>query len=89
MKPIEFKEQNIIYAENQDEYQSMPAHRVDGDPSGTVICCWQLTEEERKQVAETGLLWCSTMTFNSPLQPHLLSAESPFITGYEEEKCST
>lgn len=82
MKPIQFKEQNIIYAEHQDQYQSIPAHKVEGEPTGAVICCWQLTEEERKQVAKTGLIWHSTMTFNSPLQPHLLSVESPFVEGF-------
>ena len=85
MEPIQFKEQNIIYAENQSDYMPLPAHRVAGDSSGTVICCWRLTEEERKQVAETGLIWHSIITFGHPLQPQLLATESPFVFDTREE----
>ena len=84
MKPVQFKEQNIIYAENQSDYMPLPAHRVEGDTSGTVICCWQLTEEEIKHVVETGVIWHSILTFSRPLQPQHLSTDSPFITGYDE-----
>ena len=85
MKPIQFKEQNIVYSKDDPNYMPLPAHRVEGDPSGTVICCWQLTEEERKQVAETGVLWHSIMTFGHPLQPQYLATENPFIRGYDEK----
>ena len=86
MEPIPFKEHNVIYAENQSDYKALPAHRVQGDPAVTVICCWQLTEEEIEQVKKTGVIWHSIATFNNPLQPQHLSTESPFITGYDNEK---
>ena len=85
MQPIKFKEQNIIYAENQSDYIALPAHRVEGDTSGTVICCWQLTDEEIKRVVETGVIWHSILTFGHPLQPQYLSTETPFIEGYDEK----
>ena len=85
MEPIQFKEQNIIYAKDQPGYRALPAHRVAGDISGTVICCWQLTEEEITRVVETGLIWHSIITFGHPLQPQLLSTESPFVFDTREE----
>ena len=86
MKPIQFKEQNIIYSKDDPNYMQLPAHRVEGDPSGTVICCWQLTEEELKRVMETGVIWQSIATFNAPLQPQFLATESPFIYEADNEK---
>lgn len=85
MDIIEFDQQNIVYAKDQPEYRPMPAHRVEGDPNGTVICCWKLTEEEKKQIMETGVIWHSMMTFNAPLQPQLLTTESPFIEVSDEK----
>ena len=35
MKPIEFKEVNIRFAENQPEYITLPAHKFD-TPNGEV-----------------------------------------------------
>lgn len=79
MKPIEFKQQNVIIAKNQPQYEPVPAHYVEGDSSGTVIFCWQLTNDEKRQIMETGVIWHSTMTFGQPFQPQLLSTECPFI----------
>ena len=30
MKPVNFKEQNVVYAKNQPEYQSSPALKIVG-----------------------------------------------------------
>jgi hypothetical protein len=86
MELIAFKGQNIVYAKDQPQYRPMPAHRV-GDEKDTVICCWELTEEEIKQVVETGKIWHSIMTFGGPLQPQHLSVENPFadLTTVEKE----
>lgn len=66
MKAINFKEVNVQVAENQPEYETLPAH-VAGN--GEVTCCFELDENELKQVAETGKIWLSFLTFNQPLQP--------------------
>lgn len=78
MEPIKFKEQNTVYAENQEEYMPLPAHQA-RDPSGTVICCWKLTEKEIEEIVKTGVIWHAIMTFDLPLQPQLLTVESPFV----------
>jgi hypothetical protein len=80
MEPIKFKEQNVTYAENQKEYLPLPAYR---DESGRVVTCWKLSPEELEEVSETGVIWLDMLTFNQPLQPVMLHAESPF-SGNEE-----
>lgn len=74
MKPIKFPEQNIVFAEDQDEYKSLPAHKVD-EPEGRVIFCQQLSFTERIRVLFTGQIWCCLMTFNQPLQPSFFTTD--------------
>lgn len=73
MTPIKFKEQNITFAENQPEYLPLPAHRVPDDPKGQVIFCMQLTFRERLKLLFTGKMWCSLLSFNTPLTPTYFS----------------
>lgn len=82
MKAKEFKEANVVYGENQPQYLPLPAHKTE---EGQAIFCFELDEEERKQIAETGELWVSLLTFNKPLQPILLTTNKAdlFITGGE------
>ncbi len=68
MKPIKFKGQNVTFAENQPEYQPLPAFKNDG-PQGEVISCWQLSFRERLRIFFTGKLWVSLLSFNQPLTP--------------------
>ena len=72
MEPIKFKGVNAIYGKNQSEYLPLPAKKR---PNGEVITCWRLSPEELKQIQMTGVIWCSILTFNQPLQPILLSTE--------------
>ena len=78
MKPISFKEQNVVFAEDQPGYISLPAYR---DDSGQVISCWQLTWKERLSILCTGRLWMRVFTFNELLQPCMLEANYPFEKG--------
>jgi hypothetical protein len=70
MKAIPFKGHNVTFVENQEEYESLPAFK---DEEGTVVTCWELSEEELKEITKTGKLWLSMLTFNTPLQPIKLS----------------
>jgi len=79
MKPIEFKEQNAIFAKNQPQYRPLPALKLNnGD--GDVISCWKLTVPERLKVLFTGKIWVGEKTFNEPLTPILLSPAMKKIT---------
>ena len=68
MKPIKFKEQNCVFAENQPQYIPLPAHKVD-EPEGRVIFCEYLSFKERMRVLFTGKIWVSLMMFKKPLTP--------------------
>lgn len=74
MKPIEFPEQNVVFAKDQPEYQPLPAFK-DSGPEGVVVSCWQLTYKERIRILLTGKLWSSMMTFHRPLTPSFLSTQ--------------
>lgn len=66
MKPIEFKEQNVIFAKDQPEYIPLPAHKL---PDGTIVTVWELTDVEIETLRRTKKLHLNVMTFNQPLQP--------------------
>lgn len=68
MLPVKFPEHNIVFAENQPEYQPLPAMRKKGI-EGEVISCWKLSFTERLRLLFTGKLWVSLWTFNKPLTP--------------------
>lgn len=72
MIPIKFKGSNVVFAENQPEYQPLPALVV-GD--GSVITCWELTDEEIENIIETKVIWLKQLTFNKPLQPVMLTTD--------------
>jgi len=72
MKPIEFKEQNVVFAKDQPEYKPLPAFKNDS-PQGEVISCYKLSFRERVQILITGRLWVSVLSFNKPLTPQFLS----------------
>ncbi len=76
MKAVPFEEANINVAENQDEYQTLPA-RVYTDPFGEVISCWQLSDEEMEQIKKTNCIWVSQLTFKKGVAPMMLMAEKP------------
>lgn len=67
MKAVEFDEQSHKIAEDQPEYETLPA-LIDVE-QGVVISCWQLSEAELQEINKTGLIWVSQMNFNEPLQP--------------------
>jgi hypothetical protein len=70
MTPIDLPGRNVIFAEHQPEYQSLPAIKLS---DGEVITCWQLSDDEIRQLVQTKKLFISQLTFNTPLQPILPS----------------
>jgi hypothetical protein len=75
MKPTTFKQQNIVFAEDQPQYLPLPAYRT---RDGEVTTCWKLTWWDRLCLLVTGRLWLRQLTFNESLQPQLPSVEHPF-----------
>lgn len=77
MEPIEFKEQNKVYAKNQPEYLPLPVYE-DNEQGGRVFHCWKLTFLEKVKIVLTGKLWINVLHFGNPLQPIRPMVESPF-----------
>lgn len=79
MKPIEFKEVNVVYGKDQKEYEPLPALKF-GD--GTMVTCWKLSWRELLRIVWRRKVWVSVLTFNQPLQPL-------YITTKQEEVFTT
>lgn len=75
-----FPGHNVVIAKDQPDYLPMPALAI-ANPEREVICCWQLSDEERAKVAETGVIWHSVWTFGKPLQPQMLAVDEPEAVG--------
>lgn len=82
MKPVIFPEANALYGEGQPQYKPLPVLLF---PDGQIISCWQLSEEEKARVAETGQIWLSQLTFNNPLQPVFMTVEKADLVRPAEE----
>lgn len=78
MKPINFKESNVIYAKNQEEYLDLPAY-AKNDSVGETITCWECSFIERIKIIFTGKIWLRLLTFNKPLQPVMMEINKPFV----------
>lgn len=75
MKPIEFAEQNVVFAKDQPEYIPLPAH-VSAD-GVEVTSCWGMSLRERIRAAVTGRVYLTLLTFGSPLQTQIVSVNPP------------
>lgn len=95
MKAIEFPEVNVRIAENQPEYETLPANvQPDEQTKGffnQVTFCFELDEEEKKQIAETGTgqVWHTVlMPIGAEFHPIRMSTLKPTMSRSKEEKCT-
>ena len=77
MKLVTFPEVTTVIAKDQPQYLPLPAHRVANDPQGRIICCWSLSWLERLTLLWRGVVWHQVLTFNTSLQPQLLTTDKP------------
>jgi len=84
MKPIEFKEQNVVYGKDQPEYMPLPALKFD---DGMVVTCWKLSWKELVKLIFTRKVWHSMLTFNQPLQPTLLTVNKDDLIINDDKPC--
>lgn len=87
MKAIEFPEVNVRIAENQPEYETLPVNVTpDAETNGyfnSITMCFELDEEERKRVAETGQIWQTVLVpADDQFHPIRLSVLKPDLTDY-------
>lgn len=75
MKPVEFKEQNIVFAKDQrNQFIPLPGYKAK-NPEGDFIFCMGLSFRERLRVLFRGRIWVSLLTFNGPLTPSRFSTK--------------
>lgn len=67
MDAIEFKEVNVRIAEEQEEYQTLPAYW--NKEEGSMTLGFKLTPKELEEVNKTGVIFIKQLTFGRPLQP--------------------
>ena len=84
MKSIEFPEQTHKIAEEQDEYETLPAHI--NAKEGIVTCCIQLSDEEIEKIVKNKCFWHSQLTQLQPMQPILMSVNKPEMLPNEKPK---
>ena len=76
MIPIKFREQNVVYAENQKPYLPLPSYK-DNDSWECVTSCWGLGFKERIKILFTGKVWVTMPTFGKPLTPVMVEIDKP------------
>ncbi len=67
MKIIDFKEANVKIAENQPEYQTVPAYW--NGKEGSLVYCFELSQAEIDQIKEQKCIYFKQLTFGQPMQP--------------------
>jgi len=84
MKAVKFKYQNIVFAEDQPEYEPLPALKIDNQ-TGDVVSCWRLSFKERLRVLFLGRVWLNLMTYNKPLTPSYMSVNRKDIFSHPND----
>jgi hypothetical protein len=88
MKAIDFPQRNLMLAENQPEYETLPvfvdtrAVQTEEGPkdipwSMTVV--YELSDEEIAEIIANRKLFYRQMIFGKPFQPIFLSTKDPFL----------
>lgn len=72
--PIAAEGHRVVFAEDQPEYNPLPAISFPG-PERCVTTRWQLTWRERLRVLFGSGIYLSLLTFNQPLQPMKLGTK--------------
>jgi len=85
MRAIEHPFVNVRYAEDQEEYQTLPCFRT---KDGQIIAAFRLDEEEMEQIKKTGVIYLKVHTFNKPLQPIGMNLLNPFPPDQKTLDCS-
>lgn len=79
MQSVEFEGCNLLIGKGQPEYNVIHAKRIPGD-LGMVVACFELSEEELRQVNNTKRIYYTRLTFGHPFQPMRLLTEDPSAT---------
>lgn len=70
-------EAEICYAKDQPEYLQLPALTYGSPEFGHRLSRWKMSWAERLHVLVTGHVFLHVMTFNTPLQPVMITVNPP------------
>ena len=87
MKPVEFKEQNVVFGKGQPESQDLPAYLNRTKETGEAVTCWEISDEELEEIVKTKRIWLNQLTFHSPFQPIAPSISKPDCLKKAKVKC--
>jgi hypothetical protein len=81
MQPITFPESNFTFNKpsdmTDDQCGSLPVVRCNtSDGTPLIISCWELSEEDKAKITETGHIWLTICGTGMP--PVSLQSEKPF-----------
>lgn len=79
---VENKDTNHKYAENQDEYLTLPVHKLPHDEYGRIITTFHVPLWQRLRVLFKGKFYVMILTFNKPLQPLSVFTYNPVPAMY-------
>lgn len=79
MKAIEFKEQNVVIAENQPEYENLPAL---AQTNGIITFCMRLDDQEVEKIVSEGKANITVLNFGNPTQPIAVATSKPALPIY-------
>lgn len=79
MKAIPFDEQNIVIAENQPEYENLPAL---AQTNGIITFCMQLDDQEVEKIVSEGVVNITVLNFGGPVQPIRVAVHKPELPVY-------
>lgn len=96
---VDYEHTNLRIAEDQEDYLTLPVHKVSNDKYGRVITCFELSIWQRIHLLFSGKFFSMTLTFNKQFQPISLYLDDPVQSIYlpvdvietilEEEKVLT
>jgi hypothetical protein len=88
MNPIDFPQRNLMLAEDQPEYQTLPVHverRLVDTKEGPKEILWSMTvvyelsDDEIAELVATKKLHYRQMLFGHQFQPIFISTKDPFV----------
>ncbi len=77
MTAVNFPEATQMLAEDQPQYETLPIH-VSNTPERECTACFQLSDTELAEIARTGKLWLTQLTFGNAYAPIRMSVLNPF-----------
>lgn len=79
MRALIFEQVNVNLAEEQPQYETLPAYYGllgDKEHETGFVVCFELTDDELQQVVANKKIWYSQLTFGAPFQPMNLYVEN-------------